>query len=85
MRRKTLRRNDIRNEMSWDDTDCGDNVMQRAFISKRSCDAMKSDEVRKDQPSKRWHWNEGSRGCCCEAQKACPHPMGAVFVPLYRL
>jgi hypothetical protein len=38
--------------MRWDDTDCGDNGMQWA-ISKRSCDAMRSDEIRKDSTFKR--------------------------------
>ena len=38
--------------MRWDDTDCGDNGMQWA-ISKISCDAMRSGEVRKDPTVKR--------------------------------
>jgi len=33
--------------MKCDDTDCGDNGMQLA-LSKRSCDAMRSGEMRKD-------------------------------------
>ena len=39
-------------EMRWDDTDCGDSGMQWA-ISKRSCDAMRSDEMRKDSTFER--------------------------------
>ena len=39
-------------EMRWDDTDCGDRGMQWA-ISKRSCDAMRSDEMRKDSTFER--------------------------------
>ena len=39
-------------EMRWDDTDCGDSGMQWT-ISKRSCDAMRSDEMRRDSTLKR--------------------------------
>ena len=59
--------------MRWDDTDCGDSVMQRA-ISKRSCDAMRSDEVTK-VIQKTWHQIDKSRDCCCEAQGACLPPI----------
>ena len=53
MRWKMLTRGEMRwVEMRWDDTDCGDNGMQWA-ISKRSCDAMRSDEMRKDPTFKR--------------------------------
>ena len=38
--------------MRWDDTGCGDNGMQRA-ISKKSRDAMRSGEMRKDPTFKR--------------------------------
>ena len=71
-------------EMRWDDTDCGDNGMQWA-ISKRSRDAMRSDEMRKIQDSKDMSsdW-QVKRACCCDAQKACSHPIGPVFAPLYR-
>ena len=53
---KTLRRHDTNemrwDEMGWDDTDYGDNGMQWA-ISKRSCDAMRSGEMREDPTLKR--------------------------------
>ena len=42
----------LRQEMRWDDTDCGDSGMQWA-ISKRSCDAMRSNEMRKDSTFER--------------------------------
>ena len=38
--------------MRWGDTDCGDRGMRRA-VSKRSCDVMRSDEMRKDSTFKR--------------------------------
>ena len=38
--------------MRWEDTDCGDSGMEWA-ISKRSCNAMRSDEIRKDSTVKR--------------------------------
>ena len=39
-------------EMRWEDTDCGDRGMQWA-ISKRNCDEMRSDEMRKKSTFKR--------------------------------
>ena len=38
--------------MRLDDTDCGDNGKQCA-ISRRCCDAMRSDDMRKDSKFKR--------------------------------
>ena len=53
MRWKKLTRREMRwVEMRWDDTDCGDNGMAWA-ISKRSCDAMRSDEMRIDSTFKK--------------------------------
>ena len=60
--------------MRWDDTDCSGNGMQRA-VSKRSCDAMRPNEM---NLQKRGHQHEKSRDCCCDAQKAWPHPIGSV-------
>jgi hypothetical protein len=42
-------------------------------------------KMSKDPTLRRWHRNDKSRDCCCEAQKACPHPIGTFFVSLYRL
>ena len=70
--------------MRWDDTDCGDNGMQRT-ISKRSCDAMRSDEMGKISIQKAWYRNGKAPDCCCEAQEACLSTIGTVVVPLYRL
>jgi len=53
MRWKKLTRREVRwVAMRWDDTDCGDNGI-RWEISKRSCDAMRSDEMRKGSTPKR--------------------------------
>ena len=75
--------------MRWDDTDCGDNGMQWA-ISKRSCDAMRSDDIRKDSTFKRHGIRLTSQELvvakhCCEAQSAWQQPIGTAFAPLYRL
>ena len=55
-------------EMRWDDTDCGDRGMQWA-ISKRSCDAIRSDEMRKDSTFER----HGIRLTIQELVAAMPH------------
>ena len=40
--------------------------------------AMRWDQTKWEKIlEKRWRRNEKSKDCCCEAQKACPHPIGA--------
>ena len=60
--------------------------MRRACMSS---DEMSSDEMRKNQTLKRdvpgRRCQEIVAACCCKAQKACAHPIGTCFVPLYRL
>ena len=60
--------------------------MRRACMSS---DEMSSDEMRKNQTLKRdvpgRRCEEIVAACCCKAQKACAHPIGTCFVPLYRL
>ena len=63
-------------KMRWDDTDCGDRGMQWT-ISKRSCNAMRSEEMRKDSTFKK----HGIRLIVV----TCLSPIGTAFAPLYRL
>ena len=73
-------------EMGWDDTNCSDNGMQRP-MSKKSCDAMGPDEMRKDSIFRRHRirLTDKSRARCCTAQTASPRPPGTVIAPIYRL
>lgn len=70
--------------MRPDHRDCGDNSIQRA-IAKRSCDAMRSDEMRRDPTFKRHGTGMTQSKNCREAQEACLPPISTVFVPLCRL
>ena len=47
-------------------------------MSKRSCDAMRSDYIseKRSNLGTRWHWKEKSRYCCCKAPKVCQKPIG---------
>ena len=75
------RREDMRwDEMRWDDAGCSNHGMQWA-VSKRSCDAMRSYEMKKT-------WKDPtlkSQEFVVAKRRRCPHPISTFCVPLYRL
>jgi len=81
-----------RHEMKWDEVRLDETRCEMWDEKRREWirwNEMKLDEVKwgekKSNLEKRWHQNDTSRACCCDAQKAWPHPIGTVFAPLYSL
>ena len=53
---------------------------QRQIHVHRARDEMKWEEIGSDEIT----WNDTSTDCWCDARKACPHPIGTVFVWNFR-
>jgi hypothetical protein len=73
---------DVRCEVKWEEIGSDEMRWNETGWSEMRWDVkceMKSEEIGPDK------WHDKSRNCCCDAQKACPPPLGTVFARLYRL
>ena len=79
-----LRQAEVRwDGMRWDGIRQWDAI--RNFQEKVPCDEITWDEKRTNLEKKKRCRNEMSRDRSCDSQKAWPHPVGTVFLAIYRL